>query len=128
MKALTMRERAHEAIVSQAAARAAYEHAQNYWKLRVFRNGEVTWGEFAGPNEGLLDEDYGAIFSVAAVGTGSRLCACDVCSGHVDADDRAFAIQRMIEQADLNFIKDYMLGWLEEVPTGYFDDEKGAAA
>ncbi len=101
---MSIRETAREAVIAEAATRCAYEHTRNYWKLHIFRDGEVQWDEYADQHSDIIDrgaKGFAAVPSVARVGTGSCYCNCDYCAGpFTDTWTQKDAIQQAVEDSD----------------------------
>ena len=99
-------------------------HERNYETLYVDPDGDTDWIESIDSNEGQWRDGH-PVPSLCWVGTGSVPCNCDHCSGDdavESADDIAF------EGDDYEAMREQFQRALDEIPVGYFDDEKTAKA
>lgn len=143
--ATTIRATARQAVIDSVPERAALEHARNYHKLHIWRDGAVSWSEHINRSDDIIDsgaKHFAAVPSVACVGTGSYACDCDYCNEIYDADNEARAAERgeeydkdakysttqeaiddAVSNSDLSDVEDAMLAEFDEIEVGYFDDE-----
>jgi len=132
---MTLREQARDFVTDQAGKYAELDHARNYHRLHVRRDGSVAWTEFHDSSSDLIDgqaNHFCAIHSVARVGTGSYVCNCDYCGSVVYPQNRqdettdrqlAEAVQMAVDDSDLDSIAAAMLEKFDGIEAGYFDDE-----
>lgn len=114
-----IRLRVRDAIGNHAQDMLRKSHERNYETLYVDPDGECWWSEEADSNTWQA-RDGEAIPSLARAGTGSTPCNCDWCQGP-DAVDSTSEIE--FEGEEIDFACAEMARRLDEIPTGYFDDE-----
>ena len=128
----TARETARQLVIDSVSEAAHKSHERNYEKLHVHRDGTVSWFESINRSDDLIDSEadgFALIPSVITVGTGGYACNCDYCNdigkvidGEVlTAED---AIGNAVGDADLSDMEADMLRNFDEIPVGYFGDER----
>ena len=117
-----IRLRVSEAIGDHAQDVLRKSHERNYETLYVDSDGECWWSEEADSNTWQA-RDGEAIPSLAKAGTGSVPCNCDWCQGP-DAVDSTSEIE--FGSGEIDYACSVMARRLDEIPTGYFDDETTA--
>ena len=128
----TARETARQMVIDSVSEAARKSHERNFEKLHVRRDGTVSWFESINQSDDLIDSEadgFAAIQSVITVGTGGYGCNCDHCNDIgkvIDGEvlSSAEAIGNAVGDADLDYTEADMLRKLDEIPVGYFNDER----
>ena len=107
----------------------------NYWKLHIWRDGDVTLDKAVNQSDDIIDrqaDHFCAVQSVITVGTSSCACNYDYCNnvGQENADMGGNYFETVEEMeaerdanADTSWMEDQMSEEFDRIPEGYFDDE-----
>lgn len=132
---MSIREKAREAMENMVFEVAQKTHEMYYWKMHIWRDGDVTLDESINQSDDIIDsqaDHFCPVQSVITVGTGSCACNCDYCNNvgteNADMGGNYFETVEEMEQerdanADTSWIEEQMEEEFDRIPEGYFDDE-----